>query len=243
MTLARPLRFFGCAAVAVVTLIAACSSSSPDRAAPPDASDAVAALTARYRELQSAGGRVFALEPAASAVRIYAFRAGPAGKLGHNHVIYAPRFTGFFHLPQAGASAGQFELLFRFDELDIDPPGSRAPLGSAFASELTREMIEGTRDHMLGEDNFQADRYPFIRVRSLQIAGEAPRYAAHIEVELHGQKRDQWVPLDVQGLPGSLTVKGAFVLRQTDFGVKPYDVLGLIAVQDEVVIEFTLVGK
>ena len=104
-------------------------------------------------------------------------------------------------------------------------------------------MIDGTRDHMLGEDNLEADKYPYVRVRSLAIAGESPRFAARIEVELHGQKREQWVPLQVEGLPGALTVKGAFVLRQTDFGAKPYDVLGLIAVKDEVTIEFSLVGR
>ena len=67
------------------------------------------------------------------------------------------------------------------------------------------------------------------------------RFAARIEVELHGQKREMWVPLTVTGLPDSLQVTGGFVLRQTDFGAKPYYVLGgLIAVRDEVVIEFKL---
>ena len=54
-----------------------------------------------------------------------------------------------------------------------------------------RQMIDGTRDHMLGEDNLEADKYPYVRVRSLAIAGESPRFAARIEVELHGQKRER----------------------------------------------------
>jgi len=52
------------------------------------------------------------------------------------------------------------------------------------------------------------------------------------------------VPLSVEGLPDSITVTGSFVLRQTDFGAQPYSVLGgLLAVKDEVVIEFKLTGS
>jgi polyisoprenoid-binding protein YceI len=116
-------------------------------------------------------------------------------------------------------------------------------LGSAFASFLPAGAIEGTRDHMLGEDNLQADRFPLVRVHSVEITGEGPKYAAKIEVELHGQKREMWLPLNVAGLPDHLAVNGSFVLRQTDFGAKPYSVLGgLLAVKDEVVIEFELQG-
>lgn len=50
--------------------------------------------------------------------------------------------------------------------------------------------------------------------------------------------------LTVKGLPDHLTVDGALVLRQSDFGVKPLSVLGgLLAVQDEVIVEFKLSGE
>jgi polyisoprenoid-binding protein YceI len=53
-----------------------------------------------------------------------------------------------------------------------------------------------------------------------------------------------WVPLSVEGLPDRLSVTGSLVLRQTDFGVQPYSVLGgMLAVQDEVIIEFKLLGS
>jgi polyisoprenoid-binding protein YceI len=96
---------------------------------------------------------------------------------------------------------------------------------------------------MLGEDNMQADRFPFVRIHSLQITGEAPKFAAKVQVEMHGQTREMWVPLSVEGLPNRISVTGSFVLKQTDFGAQPYSVLGgLLAVQDEVPIEFKLIG-
>jgi hypothetical protein len=203
-----------------------------------------AGLKTMYSDLGKSGGKVFALDPKTSAVQIYVFRAGAAARVGHNHVLSAPQFSGFFHLPSNGTSSARFDLEFRLDQLEIDNPLYRSTLGSAFSSLLPAGAIEGTREHMLGEDNLQADRFPFVRIHSLQIAGEAPKFAAKVEVEMHGQKREIWVPLNVEGLPEKLSVTGSFVLRQTDFGAQPYSILGgLLAVQDEVTIEFKLVGS
>lgn len=196
-----------------------------------------------YSKLGEVGGKVYTLNPASSTVRIHAFRAGSAARLGHNHVISVPQFTGFAYLPPSGPASARFDLEFRLDQLEIDNPAYRLALGKAFSSVLTSEARESIRNHMLGADNLEADQFPFVRIHSLQIAGEAPKFAVKVQVELHGQKREMWIPLDVAGLPDRLTVTGAFVLHQTDFGVHPYSALGgVLAVQDEVVIEFKLDG-
>jgi polyisoprenoid-binding protein YceI len=96
---------------------------------------------------------------------------------------------------------------------------------------------------LLGAEGLQADRFPFVRIHCLQISGEAPKFAARVQIEMHGQKREMWIALDVEGLPDRLSVSGSFVLHQTDFGVQPYSLLGgLLSVQDEVVLEFKLTG-
>jgi polyisoprenoid-binding protein YceI len=189
------------------------------------------------------GGKVISLDPQFSTIRIYAFRGGRAAKLAHNHVLSAPKFTGFFHLPPSGASGARFDLEFRLDELEIDDPVLRSALGGAFASKLSAADIEGSRKHMLGEENLQAEKFPFVRIHSLEISGDGTKFAAKVQIQMHGQKREMWIPLNVEGLPEKLSVTGSFVLRQTDFGAQPYTVLnGLIAVQDEIVIEFKLIG-
>jgi polyisoprenoid-binding protein YceI len=189
------------------------------------------------------GGKVFAMVPQDSAVRIYAFRAGRAARLGHNHVLSAPRFTGFFYLPADGAASGRFDLAFRLDQLQIDDPAERSQLGAAFSSVIDGDAIASTREHLLGADSLQADQFPFVRIHSLQISGEAPKFAARTQMLMHGQGREFWIALDVAGLPDRLAVSGSFVLRQSDFGVQPYSLLGgLLSVQDEVVVEFKLAG-
>ena len=228
------------AIIALAGCTAMLPGSSPDAPAlgqSPDNGD----LKTLYSELGATGGKVYALDPKTSVVRIYAFRGGRAARLAHNHVLAAPQFTGYFHLPAAGTSAARFDLEFRLDQLEIDNPAHRAALGSAFASKLSPADVEGSRKHMLGEENLQADRFPFVRIHSLAIFGDGTKFAAKVQVEMHGQKREMWIPLGVEGLPEHLAVTGSFVLRQTDFGAQPYTVLnGLIAVQDEVVVEFKL---
>jgi polyisoprenoid-binding protein YceI len=235
--------------LAVLLALASCASDGRAPAAtaaptPASAPAAEAPLAATYAALARDGARVYALDPAASTVRIYVFRDGRAARLGHNHVLSAPKFQGFLAMPATGAADARFDLAFRLDELEIDVPANRAGLGPAFASVLTADAIAGTREHMLGESNLQADRFPVVRIRSLRIVGESPRYAAQVAMDMHGRTREMTVPLKVEGLPDRLSVSGSFVVRQTDFGVAPYSVAGgLLAVKDEVVVDFTLVGR
>jgi len=230
------------ATAALLSCAAAPPSSQPGKTADTRLGNQVD-LDATYARLRASGGRVLILDPMASAIRIYVFRAGKAAKVGHNHVLSAPQFTGYVFLPTDGAMAARFDLEFRLDQLEIDNLAYRSALGPAYASLLPPGAIEGTRDHMLGDENMQADQFPLVRVHSVQLAGEFPKIAAKVQVEMHGVTREILVPLSVEGLPEHLLVSGAFVLRQTDFGVQPYSVLGgLLAVRDEVVIEFKLVG-
>lgn len=232
------------AAAAIMLLSCAVTPpASPTGRVEPAQSALQPELEAEYSALREAGGRVFTLNPSKSTVRIYVFRGGRASAVGHNHVLSAPRFSGFFYLPATGAANGRFDLEFRFDQLELDDPKHRSALGNAFSSILSPEDIRGAREHMLGEHNLQAGRFPFVRVHSLRIIGEAPKFAAKVQVEMHGQQRAMWIPLSVEGLPEHLAVEGSFVLRQSDFGVQPYTVLGgFLSVQDEVVIEFKLHG-
>ncbi len=233
-------------AMCAALIVSGCGGTGGSNATgqPSTVASAEPELLRQYEDLARSGGKVIRLDPAASVVRIYAFRAGPAAKVGHNHVLSAPRFVGFYYLPPPGAGSGRFDLEFRLDELVIDEPGYRATLGAAFATKLSPEAIQGTQDHMLGEDNLQADRYPFVQVRSIEILGESPKFMAVVEISMHGQRRQLLVPLTVGGLPDRLEVSGSFAIRQSDFGAKPYSVLGgLMAVLDEVFIEFNLKGK
>jgi hypothetical protein len=213
-------------------------------AAPNATAPDLGSLSAQYAVLAQGPGRVMRLKPEASQVRIYVFRAGRSAGLGHNHVLSAPQFEGFFHLAEQGLAQSRFDLVIALDQLVFDVPAHRAELGPAFAATLSDAAIEATREHMLSADNMQAERYPLVRIHSLSISGEAPKLSARLAVDMHGQTRELTIPLAVSGLPQGLQVSGAMVLRQSDFGVLPYSVMGgLLAVQDDVLVEFTVRGE
>jgi polyisoprenoid-binding protein YceI len=206
--------------------------------------DAAPSLATRYAEFARNGERVVHIDPAASTVHIYAFRGGVAARLGHNHVLTAPEFTAYAHYPPGESTQGGFDLQFRLDRLRLDDAAERAQLGSAFAKTLDEADIASTREHMLGAESLQAERYPYVRLHGLRLVGEGPARAAQVEVTMHGRQREFWLPLHVEEAQARLVVSGSFVLRQSDFDVTPYSVLGgAIAVQDEVVVEFRLVGS
>lgn len=230
-----------CVCLIACSLQWSCTSVTPS--APANAQQPPT-LAAQYAQLSASGGRVMRLQPEASQIRIHVFRAGRSANLGHNHVLSAPQFEGYFYQPEQGFAGAHFELVFRLDQLVFDVPSHRAALGPAFAAVLSDAAIAATREHMLGPDNMQADRFPLVRMRSLEISGEAPKFSALVAIDMHGQTRELRLPLTVSGLPQRVSASGSLVLRQSDFGVRPYSVLGgLLAVQDDVVLEFSLLGE
>ena len=233
-------------ACSLLVFLAACAESPPAGNPAPvgPAASTPADLATTYRPLAGSGGTVYAIDPAASQVRIYAFRGGKAAMAGHNHVISAPEFDGFAYVPDKGMADARFDLQFPLAKLVIDDPTLRQETGGAFATPVSADAVSGTRDHMLGARGLEADKFPLVSIHSARIAGEIPRLAATVSVTLHGVTRELLVPLTVSVKGGVLEADGAFALRQTDFGMQPYSVLGgLLSVLDEVVIEFRLAGK
>lgn len=234
--------------------LAACSSPAP-RPAVADAreADPVSALNERYAELKAgqAGSHLYRLDAAASRLHIHVFRAGRAAGLGHNHVLSAPRLQGRVWLPAAALQGGaqalapsQAEFLLRLDELQLDEPALRAALGPGWASMLSAEAVAATRANMLGPTGLQAQAFPWVRLRALRLVGEAPKLALEVEVQMHGQSRTQWLALEARLEPARLQLRGALVLRQTDFGLQPFSVgAGLLAVADELLLEFDLLAR
>jgi hypothetical protein len=232
-----------CALAALLaTLLAGCAASIvPGAVAPattgPD-------LRAQYLKLATDGDVLLAIAPGRSRIRVFAFRGGRAARLGHNHVVSIDRGTGYLLLPAGRVANARFDLAFRLDEMRFDDAAEREALGGGFASQLSPDEVDRTRANFLGEQSAQALAYPEVRIHSLRIIGELPRIAAQLRIDLHGTSRQTWVALDVQGDARRIEAKGAFVIEQSDFGIRPYSVFGdLLAVEDPLVVEFALVAE
>jgi len=162
-------------------------------------------------------------------LRVLVFRGGTAARLGHNHVLRAGDLR--VEWPAAGPV-----LRFRLDALAVDPLALRERLGPAFASAVDDEARAGTHNNLLKA--LDAAMHPEVVVRTLQQLGEGGRRAVEAEITLHGVTRRQWFVAEVDGR----RARGEVVVRQSDFGILPFTVLGgLLAVQDALVVQFELV--
>lgn len=169
-----------------------------------------------------------AAETSGNALRILVFRGGAAARLGHNHVLSAADLR--VDWPDAGPV-----LRFRLDALAVDPPALRERLGPAFASAVDDGDRAGTRTNLLKALDGAA--HPEVVVRTVQQVGEGPRRAVEAEISLHGVTRRQWFVAELDGR----RARGEVVIRQSDFGIQPFTVLGgLLAVQDALVVQFEL---
>jgi polyisoprenoid-binding protein YceI len=228
--------------LAVVMSVLHGCHAAPERPAPPDAEARVPWEI--YEQIDASQGRVFRLEPDASEVRLYVYRAGPLAARGHNHVITAPALDGAMFVPTDGAEAARFDLVIPVDQLEVDDPEVRRSLGYSFGSEVTDDARAGTRANMLGPDVLDAGRFPSIAVASGAVTGELPKLAISVAVTLRGITRERLVPVDVQVDRDRLVARGALAVRQSDFDMEPFSALGgLLRVADAVVIEFRLVGS
>ncbi|MBV8380393.1 MAG: YceI family protein [Paucibacter sp.] len=224
--------------VILAGLLAACSGAPQGPAVAVAADDGLGAAPA-------CAGAPVAIDGAHSRLDVLVFRGGVAERLGHNHVAQAQDLAGWTCLPARaddGELAGtRFAFRFRLDALRLDDPAARAALGPGWATSLDAADVDGTRAHMLA--SLEAAKYPWVSVRSVSVAWRAPALAAEVEIDLHGQRRRVPLALDVQpaGKLGAWTARGTLAIRQSDWGIEPYAVLGgLLAVRDELVIRFAL---
>lgn len=187
-------------------------------------------------------GRREALDARRSRLRILVFRGGAAARLGHNHVLLAQDLAGELVWPDEASQAARrwagvgVSLGFRLDALQIDPPSERLGMGPGFESELEDGDRAGTRANLLR--SLEAEARPQVRLQTTRVVGEGGRLAVEAAIELHGRVRRQWFPVVI----AAETAQGQVVIRQSDFGVQPFSVLGgLLAVRDELLVDFSLV--
>ncbi|NRR32032.1 YceI family protein [Oxalobacteraceae bacterium] len=168
-----------------------------------------------------------------SLIAITVRRAGPLARLGHDHVIASRHIDGYVDRAQ-----GIAELTFPLNALTVDEAELRSAAG--MVTQPSADAIDGTRHNMLVRV-LEAERYPQVAVRARRgAAGEG----LQVELSLHGVTRTLNIPALIEERDGALTVSGTVALKQSDFGIVPFSVMGgAIAVQDLMELRFSIVTQ
>ena len=166
--------------------------------------------------------------------RVYVF-VGKTG-LGHNHAVSGLLQAGRIVL---GAADQAGTLVFDMRSFTADTAEARKALGMPGETDAsTQKQVQA---NMTGPDVLDVARHPTatFQIRSAlsskqQVSGRPPVYELIGAFTLHGVTREVMIPVEVEQRGEWLRLRGMFVIRQTDFGMKPYKKLGgVVGVADE----------
>lgn len=220
-------------AAVLACLLAACTPAGLQRPAtesgPPPAAGPAVDWRAPYRQWQAAGQTVLSLDAQRSLITVLVRRAGPLARFGHDHVVAIRQLDGY-----VAPAQGSADFAFRLDQMTVDEADLRTQAG--LAPQPTAEAIAGTRHNMLARV-LDADHFPLVHVH----AARGDDGQLQVAVTLHGVTRTLPVQARPEADGDGLRVRGVATLKQTDFGLVPFAVMGgAMAVQDELALRFDL---
>lgn len=169
-----------------------------------------------------------------AASRVYVF-VGKTG-LGHNHAVAGLLQAGRVVV---GAADQAGMLVFDMRSFTADTIEARKALG--LPGETDASTQKQVQANMTGPEVLDVARHPTatFQIRSAlsskqQVSGRPPVYELIGAFTLHGVTRDVMIPVEVEQRGEWLRLRGMFVIKQTDFGMKPYKKLGgVVGVADE----------
>jgi len=171
--------------------------------------------------------------PEKSVLRIEVGKGGAFGFVaGHTHEVEG-RIQGRVTADASDLSRAEIQLTIRAADLRVSGKGEPP------------DDVPKVQERMLGPDVLDVARYPEITFRSRSVAVGGGRNAAADlrvtgELALHGRTKSITAPVRVQIDGGSLTASGTLTVKQSDFGIKPVSVGGVVNVKDALTIHFTV---
>jgi polyisoprenoid-binding protein YceI len=182
-------------------------------------------------------GEAYLVDPAASEVLIRVGKAGLFKFAGHTHEVAAPIAEGRIEADAADLSRSSVTLTFQATALRVtgkgDPP----------------EDVPKVQEAMIGPKVLDAARFPQVVFTSRKVTGKAVGAAVYeLQVEgdlaLHGVTKPLTLPVRIdKAADGTLTATVRATLKQTDHGITPVSVAGVVNVRNELDLTFRIVAR
>jgi hypothetical protein len=182
------------------------------------------------------------LDRGRSRIDVRVYREGRLARLGHNHVVEVADLDGELWTLSSGGGVAQ--LRFHPQQMRVDDPAARARAGDAFSPVPDSGAVEGTRRNMLGPQVLDAGTWPEVQVLARIDDLDAAESEAQVQVTLRGVARRYRAPVSVTSVRGQILVSGSLQLKQSDFGITPFSVMGgALQVRDLVDVDFRVAGR
>jgi polyisoprenoid-binding protein YceI len=159
-----------------------------------------------------------------SLLTIHVGKAGLLSAAGHEHWVRAPFAEGTFNKDTPAHVAFQVEA----KAMTVMPD-----------DKLSAEKQADVQRTMQAEV-LESEKYPEIEFRSTKVEQLQPdHWLVTGDLTLHGQTRS--IQVDVKNASGGYEGSGKF--KQTDFGIRPVTVGGLVKVKNELDIQFKVIPE
>lgn len=174
----------------------------------------------------------------ASASRFSAHVAvgGLLSSLGHDHTVAIRDFTGEAHITPGAVEPASLQLTIK--------AGSLVETEQAI-SEADRQKI----DRAINEEALETAKYPQIVFKSTKISAKKTgdgQYQVQIngELTLHGVTRPVAFPAQVTLKGNTLSARGEFTVRHSDYQIKRLSAGGgTVKAKEEIRLSFNIVGS
>ena len=180
-----------------------------------------------------AAGPAYEVDPTTSRAVIKVGKAGARSFVaGHAHEVQAP-LGGRLTVDPAQLEGSTLELEIQAAALRVTGEGE--PAGD----------VPKVQQTMVGAKVLDVARYPTITFRSTALAVRERRGAVVDmfvtgELTLHGVTRSLSVPVQAELTVNRIAAHGTFSVKQSDYGIQPVSVAGVVSVRDALEIHFTI---
>ena len=185
--------------------------------------------------LLAAGPTAWTIDGARSTVAIHVGKSGLLSFAGHEHEVRATQVQGEVSAVAEELAQSHVSLTFAAGALKVEEKGE--PAGDA-------PKVQAA---MVGPKVLDVARFPTVTFTSTRVSGRSAA-AGHYDLEvsgnltLHGVTRSVTLPLRVSVTEVTLTATGRMEIRQTDYGITPVNVAGVVKVKNALAIDYSLVA-
>jgi polyisoprenoid-binding protein YceI len=199
------------------------------------ATAALAVALAGGHPVGAASPRTFTADPEQSRALIDVGKSGAFSFAGHTHEVEAPVTSGVIHLDADDPSHDDVRLEFNAAAMRVTGKGESASDVPKVTATMLSDMV------------LDVERYPAIAFESTSVTAKGPAAALDLTIAgrltIRGKTQRVTAPVSVKIAGDRLTATGKFVIKQTDFGITPISVGGVVKVKNELNITFTVAAR
>jgi polyisoprenoid-binding protein YceI len=183
------------------------------------------------------------IDAAASRIYIVTHRTGLLSFLGHEHAILAQQWRADVCWDEPSHIASRAMVVIDARSLDIDADSARALAGLGKGPSARQRAQIHAKLH--DQKNLATAQYPELRFETTAVSQDEPgKVWIRGRLTIKGVIREIEMPVTVERhAADAVALTGSLTFRQSQFGIRPESIGGVVKVADPVDLHVSLSGR